>query len=123
MKTFLLIFLGGGLGSITRFTLGRWTDSLHQHVFPFGTFVVNIIACFTLGIIVGLADHKQLVSPSTRLFLATGFCGGFSTFSTFSYETLRLLQQGAVVYALLYVALSVVVCLAAVGLGVYVVKV
>jgi len=113
MKELIYIFIGGGLGSIVRYILGRWVNAFHNSNFPFGTLTINIIACFVLGFIIGLADHKQLLSPASRLFWAVGFCGGFSTFSAFSSETLTLIQQGQNSTMLLYIILSVVVCLIA----------
>lgn len=118
MKAVLLIFAGGGLGSVVRFLLGKWVTGLHQLNFPFGTLVVNVVACFVLGVVVGLADHKQFLSADARIFWAIGFCGGFSTFSTFSYETLALFQQPVVGSGLLYILASVVLCLGAVMFGV-----
>ena len=120
MKSLVLIFAGGGLGSVIRFLLSRWVTGLHQLNFPLGTLAVNVVACFVLGVVVGLADHKQLLSPDSRIFWTIGFCGGFSTFSTFSYETLVLFQQPAVASGLLYVVASVAMCLAATVLGVWV---
>lgn len=119
LKSFVFIFIGGGLGSVFRFGLGKWIGTLHSTQFPFGTLIVNILACFSLGLIIGLADHKQLFSPTTRLFWAAGFCGGFSTFSTFSMETLELIQSGLTVQVLLYIVLSLVLCLAATFGGLY----
>jgi CrcB protein len=113
MKELIYIFIGGGIGSIVRYILGRWVNAFHNSNFPFGTLTINIIACFVLGFIIGLADHKQLLSPASRLFWAVGFCGGFSTFSAFSSETLTLIQQGQNSTMLLYIILSVVVCLIA----------
>lgn len=112
-KNLLLVFGGGGLGSLIRYALGRWVNTFHQHHFPLGTLLVNIAACLILGIVVGLADHKQVLSASSRLFWAVGFCGGFSTFSTFSNESLFLLQNGFNLSLLLYVLLSLCLCLAA----------
>lgn len=119
MKSLLLVFLGGGLGSVTRFSLGKWISSLHSHHFPWGTLIVNVVACFALGWIIGLADHKHIISPSARLFWTVGFCGGFSTFSTFSNETLYLLQSGFTVSLVLYITLSLLLCVAAVFGGLY----
>jgi len=65
MKELLLVFLGGGLGSTVRFSLGRWVNALHNHHFPWGTLVVNVVACLILGFVIGLADHKQLISASS----------------------------------------------------------
>jgi len=117
MKELIAVFLGSGLGGLSRFGLGKWINSLHNHHFPFGTFVVNIIACFALGFIIGLADHKQLLSPATRLFWAVGFCGGFSTFSAFSSETMTLFQQGHNASLILYVLASVLLCVTATFCG------
>jgi fluoride exporter len=114
MKTALLIFAGGGLGSVARYFLGRWVSTFHQLNFPFGTLAVNVVACFVLGLVVGLSDQRQILSPDSRVFWAIGFCGGFSTFSTFSYESLQLFQQQATVSGLLYIIVSVALCLLAV---------
>jgi len=119
LKSLLIIFLGGGLGSMARYGMGKWISTLHLHQFPFGTLAVNIIACFILGILVGWGEHRQLISPTTREFWTIGFCGGFSTFSTFSIETLYLIQGGGAFPALLYIALSLVLCLAALWAGIY----
>ncbi len=73
MKTWVLIFTGGGLGSVVRFGLGRFVSGLHQLNFPFGTLVVNLVACFVLGLIIGLADHKQLLSADARVFCGRRF--------------------------------------------------
>ncbi len=120
MKELLYVFIGGGLGSLVRFLLGKWVNSFHNSNFPYGTFIINIVACFVLGFIIGLADQKQILSPAIRLFLVVGFCGGFSTFSAFSSETLTLIQQGQNTTMLLYVLLSVVVCLIATFGGLFI---
>ncbi|MBN8579014.1 MAG: fluoride efflux transporter CrcB [Cytophagales bacterium] len=111
MKEFIWVFLGSGLGGVCRFTLSRWFTGLH-HYFPYGTLVVNLLACFILGLVVGLIDAKQLPG-STRFFLAAGFCGGFSTFSTFSHEMVTLYQSGHTTSVILYAAASVLFCLGA----------
>jgi CrcB protein len=120
MKELIYVFIGGGLGSLVRFLLGKWVNAFHNSTFPFGTFTINIIACFVLGFIIGLADHKQLLSPATHLFWAVGFCGGFSTFSAFTSESLSLIQQGQNSTMLLYVLLSVIVCLTATFGGLFI---
>ncbi|MEJ7626194.1 MAG: fluoride efflux transporter CrcB [Ferruginibacter sp.] len=120
MKELIAVFIGSGLGGVLRFGLGRWINSLHNSPFPFGTFVVNVIACFTLGFIIGLADHKQILSPTARLFLAVGFCGGFSTFSAFSNETFSLFQQGHNLSLVLYILGSILLCVTAVFGGLFI---
>lgn len=111
------MFLGGGLGSVLRYSIGKWVGTLHTHIFPFGTLAANVLACFALGVLVGLADQKQLLSPSARLFWSVGFCGGFSTFSTFSLETISLIQGGFNGFSAAYVIVSVALCLAATFAG------
>lgn len=119
MRHLLLIFAGGGLGSVARYLLGKWVSGFHQVNFPFGTLVVNVIACFILGLVIGLSDHKQLLSADSRVFWAIGFCGGFSTFSTFSLETSQLFQQGMTESGVAYIVGSVALCWGAVVLGVW----
>ncbi len=115
----LLVFVGGGAGSTVRFLLGRWVNTWHNHHFPLGTLSVNVVACLVLGFVVGIADHRQIISPAARLFWTVGFCGGFSTFSTFSAETLALIQNGFHSSTVIYVVLSLVLCLAATFGGIY----
>jgi len=119
MKNLLLVFFGGGFGSVVRFSLGKWVTALHSHHFPFGTLVVNVVACLMLGFFIGLADHRQLISSSARLFWTVGFCGGFSTFSTFSNETLYLLQGGFTISFFIYILLSLILCVGATFGGLY----
>ena len=109
MINFLYVFLGGGLGSICRYALARWMVH-HKLDFPLATFLANVAACFVLGYLVALHDHKELHSAFRMLFM-TGFCGGFSTFSTFTAEAHHLFQAGAYGLGLLYVGASLLVCL------------
>ena|SRR6478736_4190929 len=113
MKSVLLVFLGGGLGSVLRYLLSKGINSATSPTFPSGTLVVNILACLVLGFVIGLAEERQIISPSARLFWTVGVCGGFSTFSTFSNETLLLLQNSMTLSAALYVSLSLLLCLGA----------
>jgi CrcB protein len=119
LSDIFLVFVGGGGGSTVRFLLGRWVNAWHNHHFPFGTLSVNIVACLVLGFVVGIADHRHLISPAARLFWTVGFCGGFSTFSTFSAETLTLIQGGFHFSTVIYIVLSLVLCLAATFGGIY----
>lgn len=122
MKNFLLVFVGGGLGSALRYFGGRWVNHYYTQSFPLATLVANVVACFLLGLVIGFADHKNVLSASSRLFWTVGVCGGFSTFSTFSQETLTLFQTGIQLTSLIYVLLSVVLCLVAVFAGQVVAK-
>ncbi|HET7669795.1 MAG TPA: fluoride efflux transporter CrcB [Burkholderiales bacterium] len=117
-KSILLVALGGGLGSIARHLLSGWV--LHRAVaqpFPAGTFLVNIIGCFAVGLLAGLAVKHEFFSASTRLFLFTGIAGGFTTFSAFGLETFHLLRKGDLGIAAGYVTLSVLVGLLVVWVG------
>ena len=114
-----LVFVGGGAGSTVRFLLGRWVNAWHNHHFPFGTLAVNVVACLVLGYVVGIADHRHIISPSARLFWTVGFCGGFSTFSTFSAETLTLIQGGFHFSTFVYITSSLILCLAGTFGGIY----
>jgi fluoride exporter len=123
MNNLLLIAIGGALGSVSRYGCQKWIYQIHPHPFPFGTFIVNISGCLVIGLIFGLSEKGNVMSPEWRLFLTTGFCGGFTTFSSFSLETLSLLREGEHTFALLYILLSVVLGLLAVYLGAYLIRV
>ena len=122
MKVFFAIFLGGGLGSISRYWLGKWLSESHSTLFPLGTFVINITGCFLIGIFLTLAEKYALFNTDWKLFLTTGFCGGFTTFSTFAYEKYRLLANQELLLFFLYLGGSISLGLLAVWLGVLVVK-
>ena len=92
--TFLLVILGGMIGAPARYVADRALQNRLETVFPWGTFAVNIAGSFVLGFLLGAQRHLGL-SASVVLLLGTGFCGGLTTFSTFGYETLRLLEDGA----------------------------
>lgn len=114
MTAVLMVCLGAALGAPARYLADRGVQSLHDSVFPFGTLSINVVGCFVLGVLVGFGMPPD--SP-TFLALGTGFCGAFTTYSTFSYETVRLVEIGAWRQALLNVAASVGGGLAAAVLG------
>tara|TARA_B100000524_G_scaffold134301_1_gene66923 strand:- start:457 stop:828 length:372 start_codon:yes stop_codon:yes gene_type:complete len=93
MKSFLLVFLGGGLGSGIRYLV---TIAMNQYskVLPFGTFAVNMIGCLMIGLVLGYAQKENTLTSNQTLLLATGFCGGFTTFSAFASENLELIRNG-----------------------------
>jgi len=123
IKTLLLVGTGGFLGSISRFLTSKFMQSYFPSAFPFGTFVVNISGCFLIGLIFGFSERSSLLTPGWKMFLAVGFCGGFTTFSTFANENLALLRDGEVFNFLLYAGLSVFLGIAATFLGVIITKI
>ena len=120
MKHFLLIFLGGGTGSVLRYYLGRALQNYFTASFPYGTLGVNILACLVLGVVAGVAESSTHLSMTSKLLLITGFCGGLSTFSAFSYESVQLMQEEKYVYLALYICLSVLLCMGATFSGLFV---
>jgi CrcB protein len=122
IKNLLFIGLGGSLGSIARYLCQRWFNETYPHPFPWGTFVVNITGCFLIGLIYAASEKTSVLSPQTRLFLITGFCGGFTTFSTFAFENMTLLRSGDNIYFIIYALLSVVLGIAGVFAGVAIMK-
>lgn len=123
IKTLLLIGTGGFLGSISRFLVSRFMQNNFPSAFPFGTFFVNITGCFLLGLIYGLSERSSLVSAEWKMFLAVGFCGGFTTFSTFANENLALLRDGDFFHFLMYTGLSVFLGITATFFGVIITKI
>jgi len=118
MKTILLIFLGGGLGSVSRYALGAWITKLVQNPFPAGTLIVNLTACLLVGLLAGVAGPGS-VATSSRAFLVIGFCGGFSTFSTFTSESAQLVAGQLTGSAVIYIVVSLIGCLGATFLGLW----
>lgn len=114
----LWVGAGGFLGALLRWGLGGFVHQLAPRVtFPIGILVVNALGCLAIGFVGGLADARALVNPNARLFLAIGLLGGFTTFSSFGYDTIALLRDGAPGRAALNVALQIVVGLGAVAVG------
>ena len=108
MQAVLLIFVGGGIGSLLRYALSRWVNNTIISHFPFGTFIVNMIGCFFIGFIIFYTERYQEHVQEWRLLLVTGLCGGFTTFSAFSMENVQLMTDGRVSAAFLYTTASVV---------------
>ena len=118
MTRFLWICLGGAAGTGARYLLSGWLLRAAGPGFPWGTLAVNVIGSFLLGLLMQIALATDLFSPTLRLALTTGVMGGFSTYSTFNYETLQYFQQNDWLLGAANVAATVIVCLAAGGLGV-----
>lgn len=121
MKQLILVFIGGGLGSTLRYLIGKWLNS-NQTGIPYGTFAANILGSLLIGIILGLAAKNDSLTQNQTLLLATGFCGGFTTFSTFAYENHVFLKSGDFMTFAIYTIASFIVGFLAVFLGMYLVK-
>ena len=118
MKSFLLVFLGGGLGSGLRY-LVTVTMNQYSKVLPFGTFTVNMLGCLLIGLILGYAQKENTLTSNQILLLATGFCGGFTTFSAFANENLELIKNGEIFNFSFYTIGSVLIGILAVYIGLY----
>jgi CrcB protein len=121
MKNILLVFFGGGFGSILRYIIGKYLNNTENGI-PYGTFAANILGSLLIGVILGLAAKNDTLSQSQTLLLATGFCGGFTTFSTFAYENHVFLKSGDFLSFAIYTVASFVIGFIAVFLGIYLTK-
>ena len=122
LKAILLVGIGGAAGSVLRYLTSVISAKYVQTEFPIATFAVNIIGCLLIGVLIGMIGKQQFSNPEFKLLLVTGFCGGFTTFSAFAYDNVTLFQQGNTLIAFLYIASSVILSLAAVFVGMYLVK-
>jgi fluoride exporter len=123
LQKYLLISLGGALGSLARYWIGSAVAGRLGAKFPYGTFVINVTACIIIGFSLAFLDRRSELNPAWRLLVPVGFVGAYSTFSAFEWETFSTLQSGAFLIAALYVVLSVVLGLVGVWCGVLVAKV
>jgi CrcB protein len=112
-----MIGMGGFLGSISRYLLGLGLHRIFDTIFPIGTMTVNIVGSFIIGVVYSLAERDNLINPEMRMFLAVGFCGGFTTFSSFAFDKLNLLKDSGFLYLSLYLGGSVFLGLLAVYIG------
>jgi CrcB protein len=116
-ERFMSVFIGGGLGASLRYWLSGLVPQYLGSAFPYGTLAVNAIGCFVLGILMTSIGDRLIIHSNLRVFLTIGLIGGFTTFSTFSYETIALLRDGEMLRAGLYVGASVMLSLGAMHLG------
>jgi len=117
MMNYIVVFAGGGIGSVARFALATWIGQRWGRSFPLGTFMVNIFGSFLIGLLMTLMAERFLENPQWRLLLVVGGLGGFTTFSTFQYETGKLAGDGELIYAALNIVLSVLAGFTALKLG------
>lgn len=122
IKNILLIALGGGLGSALRYLSNIGVEKIWANKLYYATFLVNIIGCFLIGLLMGYLQKNETDNSALKLLLITGFCGGFTTFSTFGLENYNLLQSQNYITSLLYIAASIVIGIAFVGVGIYLTK-
>lgn len=119
-----LIYIGifGGLGCVARFLASGWTYQLFGRSLPYGTLLVNVVGSFLLGLLMTLGLRSTLISPEFRIGLTVGFLGGFTTFSAFSYETLRMLEEGSHWQAGANIFLNLLLCISFTLLGILVAR-
>ena len=123
IKTIFLVGIGGAAGSICRYLTSIFISKNYPSSFPFATFTANILGCLIIGLLFGLFEKQQLVNPDLKFLLITGFCGGYTTFSTFSSENLALLPEGNYVSAITYMLTSVIIGVFAVWAGIMITKI
>ncbi|NBV13935.1 MAG: fluoride efflux transporter CrcB [Sphingobacteriia bacterium] len=121
-KNILMVLIGGGTGSVLRYLASLLTSKFFPTTFPLATFLVNIIGCLIIGVVTGLYLKNNISNPDTKLLMVTGFCGGFTTFSTFAQENVSLLQANNITIAIIYTGLSVILGLTFVWLGLFITK-
>ena len=123
MNTYIVIAVGGAFGAISRFWITTNVDKLYPATYPWGTFIVNLIGCFFIGLLFVLFSEKLLLADNVRSLLVVGFLGAMTTFSTFSLDALLLIEQGQYGIAFSYLLGSVVVCLIATFAGINIARI
>lgn len=121
LQTLLAVFIGGGLGSVARWALSLRLNPAHQAI-PLGTLAANLTGAFIIGLGIALFSRFSHLDPAWKLLITTGFCGGLTTFSTFSFEVVWLLQEGRIGWALLNIGVNLIGSLMLTGLGFWLVN-
>lgn len=122
MKLYLIVAFGSGIGGLLRYVISDFVYKYSSSLFPYGTLTVNVVGSFILGLILFYLDSLKLISSEMRLFLTIGLCGGLTTFSTFSYETVKLIQDSQYLLAGTNILLNVFVTILAVFLAAFISK-
>lgn len=117
IKAMLIAGAGGFVGTCGRYLICRWSAGVYHGSFPVGTFLVNILGCFIIGLLFGLFERYQMLDSKEHIVMVTGFCGGLTTFSSFAYDLWALGQRGEWLTFVFYLTLSVVLGLVAVWIG------
>lgn len=123
MKIISLIGIAGFFGAAARYLISGWTYKLFGTTLPYGTLLVNVIGSFFLGLIMELSLRSTIISDELRIAFTIGFLGAFTTFSTFSYETFKLFEDGSIFLSLANIFLNLFLCIFAVWLGIVLVKI
>lgn len=118
LKTLVLVGVGGGVGSMLRYLVSVLTYKYNSGIFPWATFIVNMVGCLLIGLLIGVVERQIPNSISLKYLFITGFCGGFTTFSAFSLEGLLLIQTGNASLSIIYILTSIVLGLLVVWAGI-----
>ncbi|MDP4174550.1 MAG: fluoride efflux transporter CrcB [Bacteroidota bacterium] len=122
MKYAAIVFVGGGIGAVTRYLLSSYIQKAFSPGFPFGTLTVNILGCLIIGLLMTIFEDRFIVQPALRLLLTVGFLGGLTTYSTFSFETVALLQEGNYFSGFMNILGTTFTCLCSTWIGILIGK-